>query len=282
MSDSGDSYKRRKARNELVVWFGGSFSPPIFAHRSIILAIYDKLYKSFPNKAIKIVFMPTNRYYSKPSVNEACIKESERLDLVKLMVEELNNLNLPNVEFSVSDFEIKNGHKTKKATPTFLSVRSLEKQFGVPSSNIYIVLRQFNFEALLRERWIQPIALLERYNFILLTNDISILYDTDAENRLMDLYARDASEIGVDESPDGVPLRSRLILVDAESRRMSSASVRRSLFEGTGDLATLTIDSVGKYIKSHKLYKSKACLATRRFKSSGLSRRSRRRVNENN
>jgi nicotinic acid mononucleotide adenylyltransferase len=276
------SYSSKKARNQIVVWFGGSFSPPTFAHRAVALAIYNKLYNSFPDKSIKIVFVPSNRYYTKSSVGKSCIKDSERLQLVQLMITELNGLGLPSVKFNISDFEIQNGQKTKKATPTFLSVRSLEKQFKVKPSNIYITLRQFNFESLLKEQWIQPITLLERYNFIILPTDESIIYQSEAENRLLDTFMREAAELGVDDSPDGIALRSRIVLVDAESRRISGSTARRAAHNGTTNLSTITVEPVANYIRSHKLYKSKACLGTRSRVKSNLSATRKRTVNANN
>lgn len=280
-TDSPQSrYKTKKARNQIVVWFGGSFSPPTYAHRAVVLATYNKLYNSFPDKNIHIVFMPSNRYYTKLSVGEACIKEVERLKLVQLMVDELNGLGLPSVKFIMSDFEIKNGTKTKKATPTFQSVRSLEKDFKVKSSNIYIILRQFNFESLLREQWIQPVTLLERYNFIILPTDESTIYQSEAENRLLDTFTREATELGVDESPEGVSLRSRITFVDAESRRISGSSARRVAFNSTANLSTITVAPVANYIRSHKLYRSKTCLGKRTKHSLRGTRK--RQENENN
>lgn len=274
------TYRSKKARNQIIVWFGGSFSPPIFAHREVVLAAYNKLYSSFPDKSIKIVFMPSNKYYFK---DEACIKEQDRFHLLKLMVDDLNALGLPSVKFYLSDFEIKNGLKTKKPTPTFLSVRSLEKDFKVRASNIYLIMRQSHFESLLQRKWLQPITLLERYNFMILPSDLSIVYQSEAENRLLSGFVQEANSFEVDESPDGVPLRSRIILVDAGGGALSRGiAARRAMQNSNTNLSTITVEPVAKYIQEHRLYRSKSCIETRKKQRPSLSITRTRKLNANN
>ncbi len=274
------TYRSKRARNQIVVWFGGSFSPPVFAHREVALATYNKLFSSFPDKSIKIVFMPSNKYYIG---DEACIKEKDRFHLLKLMVDDLNALGLPSVKFYIKDFEIKNGIKTKKPTPTFLSVRSLEKEFKVRAANIYLIMRQSHFESLLQKEWKQPITLLERYNFIILPSDLSIIYQSEAENRLLGGFVQEASSLGVDESPEGVPLRSRIILVDAGGGALSRGiAARRAAYNSSINLSTITVEPVAKYIREHGLYKSKACIQTRNRRTPSLSTTRKRKLNANN
>ena len=205
--------------------------------------------------------MPANKYYyTGGAAGEKCVSEKDRFELTNLMAKNLNEQLLPNVAFIVDDFEIVTGQKTKQYVPTFISLKHLEKIYKVKPSNIYLVIREFHLELLLNKIWKQSIAILERYNFIILPTNISVIYKPGFEEQLLDQFERMGHEIEVDESPEGIALRNRISFIESESRRITGKAVRRSIYEGTQDLATITIPTISEYIKSRKLYKSKICL----------------------
>lgn len=71
--------------------FGGSFNPPHNMHKKIGLELIEKGYLD------KVIYVPTGDKYQKKDLIDA----TKRYDMVKLMIEDSENL-------SVSDYEIQN------------------------------------------------------------------------------------------------------------------------------------------------------------------------------
>lgn len=266
---------------DLLVFYGGRFSPPTFAHKGIVLEAYNKLHNTYPTKNIHIAFVPTNKYYGAKGVEENCESENNRYALTKLLVDDLNNLQLPGAIFSMNDNEIKYGKKHKKFIPTFLSILDIMKKYNIEASNTYIILPQYQFEQLLNGIWKQHISILENYNFIVLPKIEGIIYKTNLEEQLINSFIKEARLNNINANPNGISLRDRIMLIDVESRQISGTSARQLIYSGAPNLEAITIPTIASYIKAKKLYRKRACLT--RAQRKGLNRRHTRKIgNANN
>ena len=70
--------------------FGGSFNPPHNMHKNIALKLINKGYLD------KVIFVPTGDKYNK----DGLLKQKDRYNMVKLMIEGCDNLEVSDYEFN--------------------------------------------------------------------------------------------------------------------------------------------------------------------------------------
>ncbi len=252
-------------RHKIYIWFGGSFSPPTFAHIDTILEATRKLHGTYPLAKITGVFVPVNMYYDKESVAADCISEADRLDMLKMLVDQLNNRNLPFATFKIGTHEIERGKRTRKPVPLYGSVKLMEKANKSRPENIYIVLRQHTFESILKNRLPFSDKLLSGYNFIVLPTDESIMYNMQLESRLLDSLNAAAKEMhGIDG------LHNRIMFASPRQQVSSMSAIARRAASAGQPLASYTIGSIAETVSRKKLYKSDACFSNKTLRRKTL------------
>jgi nicotinic acid mononucleotide adenylyltransferase len=258
-------------KKNIYVWFGGSFSPPTYAHIDTILETVRKLHGTYPTTKIVGVFVPVNKYYNKESVSEACISEENRLAMLQLLVDQLNSHNLDFAEFKVGDYEIRRGKKTRRSVPLFASLKLLEKANKSDPHLMYVIMRQHTFESILRNKLPFSEKLLEGYNFVILPTDEGIMYDLQLETRLLDSLDAMAKEM----HGRNIKLRNRIMFASPRQQVSSLSAIARRSARNGESLASLTLAPISDLIREKGLYKSAACFSdkTRRRRTLKVNRK---------
>jgi nicotinic acid mononucleotide adenylyltransferase len=257
-------------KHKKYIWFGGSFSPPTFAHMDTVLEASRKLHGTHPLDKIIVEFVPVNMYYGKESVGSSCVSEDDRLDMLNVMIAQLNSQKLPFAEFKIGTYELDRGKKTQKSVPLFGSVKLMEKANKTRPENIYIVLRQHTFESILRNKLPFSDRLVEKYNFIILPTDESVMYNMQLENRLLDSLKSAAKQMhGIDD------IHNRIMFASPRQQVDSMASVARHAARAGQPLSSYTLGPIANTISRKRLYTNPACFSekSRRRKTFKRSRR---------
>jgi nicotinic acid mononucleotide adenylyltransferase len=245
-------------KHKKYIWFGGSFSPPTFAHIDAVLEAARKLHGTHPLDKIIVEFVPVNMYYDKESVGKACISEEDRLDMLKVMVAQLNMQNMPFAEFRIGTYELDRGKKTGKSVPLFGSVKLMEKAHKTDPENIYIVLRQHTFESILKNKLPFSDRLVADYNFIILPTDESIIYNMQLENRLLESLDTMANQM------HGIKgIHNRIMFASPRQQVASMASIARQAARANQPLSSYTLGPIADTISRRRLYKSAACFSNK-------------------
>jgi nicotinic acid mononucleotide adenylyltransferase len=246
-------------KHKKYIWFGGSFSPPTFAHIDSVLEAARKLHGTYPLSKIIVEFVPVNMYYDKESVRDTCISEDDRLEMLKVMVAQLKSQNLPFAEFKIGTYELDRGKKTRKPVPLFGSVKLMEKANKTTPENIYIVLRQHTFESILRNKLPFSDRLASMYNFIVLPTDESVMYNMQLENRLLESLESTAKEM---HGIDGI--HNRIMFASPRQQVASMAAIARQAARAGQPLGSYTLGPIADTIRKKRLYKAAACFSSRR------------------
>ncbi len=122
--------------------FGGSFNPPHNMHKKIGLELIEKGYLD------KVIYVPTGDKYQKKELIDA----TKRYDMIKLMVEDSENL-------SVSDYEIKN-----KLTYTYQTLSYFNNLY--PKDEIYFICGSDNL--LEFDTWNNCHYILDKYKILVI------------------------------------------------------------------------------------------------------------------
>lgn len=197
---------------------GGSFSPPTIAHMQALHAAAHCVadMSDIPDKdIIYAYFVPVSKSYPKKSVNEECITERARLDLIQTAVEFLQHEEKnPRIRYAVSDHEIVTG----RAVTTYDSVKLFAEHTGAALSSIYIALGQDNLFGLMSGAWYKSNELLHETKILYFPRGI---YDASEFNKLLD-------------KQDDIVKRN-IIRVKSfdDMSAISSTEFRRALREGT-------------------------------------------------
>lgn len=257
-------------KHKKYIWFGGSFSPPTFAHMDSVLEAARKLHGTYPLDKIIVEFVPVNMYYGKESVGADCISEDSRIEMLKVMVAQLNSQNMPFADFRIGAYEIDRGKKTRKPVPLFGSVKLMEKANKTTPENIYIVLRQHTFESILKNKLPFSDRLASMYNFIVLPTDESVMYNMQLENRLLESLDSAAKEM---HGIDGI--HNRIMFASPRQQVASMAAIARQAARADQPLSSYTLGPIANTISRKRLYKAAACFSdkSRRRKTFKKSRR---------
>ncbi|WP_373069780.1 nicotinate (nicotinamide) nucleotide adenylyltransferase [Sulfurimonas sp.] len=130
---------------ESIALFGGSFDPPHNGHKAIVEAAQNL------KEIDKVVVMPT---YLNPFKSKSHLKADQRLNLVKEMFKDYDNV-------EVSDFEV----LKKQKTASIVTVKHLLKTYD----KIYLIIGADNLASL--DKWQDYDQLKKLVTFIVATRD---------------------------------------------------------------------------------------------------------------
>ena len=159
--------------------FGGSFNPPHNMHKNIALNLIKNKYLD------KVIYVPTGNKYKK----EGLINQSDRYNMIKLMIEGYDNLDVSNYEFN-------------KLTYTFETLDYFKNSYK--NDDIYFICGSDNLKEI--TTWKNYDYILKNYKIIVIrrnnddlnkiTNDLfiyskNIIYITDIENSVSSTLIRE-------------------------------------------------------------------------------------------
>ena len=186
--------------------FGGSFNPPHNMHKNIALELIRKEYLD------EIIYVPTGDKYNKSGL----ISFSDRINMVKLMIDKYNNL-------SLSDIGNNDSYQyTYQVLDYFKSIKK--------DSNIYFICGTDNLKEL--DTWRNYEYILENYKLLVIRRN------NDNIEEILNKYEK---------------YKNNIIIADIESKVLSSTDIRINLRENKRE-ENLSID-VYNYIKENNLYK---------------------------
>ena len=126
----------------MVIVFGGAFNPPTIAHREIYFHIKKSLdFKTF-------IFLPVSNLYTKSSL----ISNLHRLNMLKLMAEDLEHATVSDLEINDSDF-----------LGTYHSLLRIQERYN---DDVAFVIGADNLENI--HHWKHAEALLTEFKFIVI------------------------------------------------------------------------------------------------------------------
>ena len=158
--------------------FGGSFNPPHNMHKNIALNLIKNKYLD------KVIYVPTGNKYKK----EGLINQSDRYNMVKLMIEGYDNLDVSNYEFN-------------KLTYTFETLDYFKNSYK--NDDIYFICGSDNLKEI--TTWKNYDYILKNYKIIVIrrnnddidkiTNNLliyskNIIYITNIENSVSSTLVR--------------------------------------------------------------------------------------------
>lgn len=199
--------------NPIYVYQGGSFSPPTNAHGIMVFNTIIHLLEINSDtliNSIEYYVVPVSDLYQKSSVNSNFVSFTNRMDMLKIMVENIIlmltkhlqivniNENTVNLIFNNKEYKIKifvsNLEQTVsrnkgKYTGTYEYLLEFEK--GKNISNIYLVFGADNILSLItnnsNKRWISAIHLILKYKFIVITRSGYLLDNLELINNFNNL-----------------------------------------------------------------------------------------------
>lgn len=204
--------------------------------------------------------MPISAKHPKPSVQEACISQPERFELVRRTVAELNKLGLARTKFFAENYEL----NENLALKTIDNLQLLINKYKIYGNDpIYIALEQCSMEKeLLADQWYMSRELLSTYKFIVFPSDPAVATNTTQRDKLLRKLRGMAARLGVSTIPE-------IIILPSLGAGVDSKVIREAARRGDESrLRRFTIPPVASYIFSRRLYKSQACEGPRsRIKS---------------
>lgn len=159
--------------------FGGSFNPPHNMHKNIALNLIKNKYLD------KVIYVPTGNKYKK----EGLINQSDRYNMIKLMIEGYDNLDVSNYEFN-------------KLTYTFETLDYFKNSYK--NDDIYFICGSDNLKEI--TTWKNYDYILKNYKIIVIrrnnddlnkiTNNLliyskNIIYITNIENSVSSTLVRE-------------------------------------------------------------------------------------------
>jgi len=156
--------------NPIVIWTGGSFSPPTYGNIEVARIVANFIQKRYPSYTFLLYFVPVSKIYAKESVKNNSIignndgdSDSVRLNMLNMCTTHLNTIEInKNIKYFVSTLEI----EAKRSVPTFESIEILKanirKTKDIPDSLFFISLGQDNVEGILSGKWANPFTLLNK------------------------------------------------------------------------------------------------------------------------
>lgn len=187
--------------------FGGSFNPPHKMHQDIALGLISEGYID------KVIFVPTSNYYPKPGL----VKDRDRLEMVKLMIEGYHC-------FDVSDYEF------GRLTYTYQTLDYFQKLY--PDDEIYFICGSDNLSDI--DTW-------KSYQEIFSNFKILVIPREDNMEKLFRKYDK---------------YRDRIIIGNLKHDFLSSTWIRAKLKAGKSDMVREALNrKVLSYIEDHQLYR---------------------------
>ncbi len=188
--------------------FGGSFNPPHKMHKEIAIELIKKHYVD------KVIFVPTG---SKYKYKNNLLSDKVRLDMLKLMCKDTNNL-------EVSDYELKDD-----VVYTYLTLNYFKNKYK--NDEIYFICGTDNLSYI--DKW-------KRGEYILSNNKILVIKrNTDDINALLDKYK---------------DYKDNIIVTDIKENEISSTKIREMIYNNKR-VKNYLDKSVDLYIRDNNLYK---------------------------
>ena len=188
--------------------FGGSFNPPHKMHKEIAIELIKKHYVD------KVIFVPTG---SKYKYKNNLLSDKVRLDMLKLMCRDVNNL-------EVSDFELKDD-----VVYTYLTLNYFKNKYK--DDEIYFICGTDNLSYI--DKW-------KRGEYILSNNKILVIKrNTDNINALLDKYK---------------DYKDNIIVTDIKENEISSTKIREMIYNNKR-VKNYLDNKVLDYIIRNKLYR---------------------------
>ena len=159
--------------------FGGSFNPPHNMHKNIALNLIKNKYLD------KVIYVPTGNKYKK----EGLINQSDRYNMIKLMIEGYDNLDVSNYEFNKLTYIFETLDYFKN------SYKNDDIYFICGSDNLKEITTWKNYDYILKN---YKIIVIRRNNDDLnkITNNLliyskNIIYITNIENSVSSTLVRE-------------------------------------------------------------------------------------------
>lgn len=188
--------------------FGGSFNPPHKMHKEIAIELIKKHYVD------KVIFVPTG---SKYKYKNNLLSDKVRLDMLKLMCRDVNNL-------EVSDYELKDD-----VVYTYLTLNYFKNKYK--DDEIYFICGTDNLSYI--DKW-------KRGEYILSNNKILVIKrNTDDINTLLDKYK---------------DYKDNIIVTDIKENEISSTKIREMIYNNKR-VKNYLDNKVLDYIIRNKLYR---------------------------
>ena len=188
--------------------FGGSFNPPHKMHKEIAIELIKKHYVD------KVIFVPTG---SKYKYKNNLLSDKVRLDMLKLMCKDVNNL-------EVSDYELKDD-----VVYTYLTLNYFKNKYK--DDEIYFICGTDNLSYI--DKW-------KRGEYILSNNKILVIKrNTDDINTLLDKYK---------------DYKDNIIVTDIKENEISSTKIREMIYNNKR-VKNYLDNKVLDYIIRNKLYR---------------------------
>lgn len=191
----------------MIVVFGGAFNPPTVAH----LGIYHHVVKHLP--CSKFIFLPVSNLYTKRSL----ASNYHRLEMLKLLTKDLDNVQVSTIEFDDSDY-----------LGTYQSLIRIQDTY--PNHEVVFVIGADNLAKL--HKWINAESLLSDFRFVVINRN-----HTNIEQVIM-------------ENPVLAKHRQSFIILPDFDVEISSTSFRENFNP------SLVSQEVFDYIQIHQLYRS--------------------------
>ncbi len=213
---------------QVIIFYGGSFSPPTNGHIIAIQKASRFASEKHPGLTVTGVLVPVSSKYKKSSV-QFTDSDRHRINMLNIVKHWLNEHETsPNVRYNVSTHEIDAG----AGVPTIDSLLLLKERYG--HDNIYyLVLGQDNLKQIMDKRWKQSNELLS-YPIIYIPRP-----------------GESSNILNVSHYPDISPVNIKL-------HNMSSTKLRAAIKNKSNTIKALTIEPVIQYILDNNLYKNSA------------------------
>ena len=187
--------------------FGGSFNPPHKMHKEIAIELIKKHYVD------KVIFVPTG---SKYKYKNNLLSDKVRLDMLKLMCKDTNNL-------EVSDFELKD-----HVVYTYETLNHFKNKYK--DDEIYFICGTDNLSYI--DKWKNSEDILSNNKLLVIKRN------TDDINTLLDKYK---------------DYEDNIIVTKIEENEISSTKIREMIYNNKG-VEDYLDNKVLDYIVRNKLY----------------------------
>ncbi len=190
----------------VIIVFGGAFNPPTKAH----LEIYHHVQKELAPE--KFIFLPVSSLYTKRSL----ASNQHRLQMLRLMIDGLDNAEISTIEFDDSDY-----------SGTYQSLIRLQEHY--PNQELCFLVGADNLPTL--DKWINANSLLTEFRFVVVNRRENDILRTIREHPFLKEHEKQF-----------------LILPDF------NIDVSSTVFRATFDQKMVT-QPVFEYIQAHGLYR---------------------------
>lgn len=166
LASKDDIYDLSSYDNPIIIWTGGSFSPPTNGHMAIAKICASFMYEKF-NRPIAMFFVPVNEGYDKQSVKSKFINynsNAARIDMLNMCVKKLNlEVDQKNITFRVTTLEMDyNVNGITCISVEILKAKIRCKNGYISDESFFISLGQDNVEDILKGKWEDPMNLLTK------------------------------------------------------------------------------------------------------------------------